>query len=622
MKGVELKLEEISDSREVMESKESPKIRWFILIFTLLIIVALVFSCVFEIDEYVTVNGEIKTEAVSGNITSLNSCKVEEIKVKEGQQVEKGDVLFYLNVDYAKEQKAIVKSSLDENNIKLDNLNTLLQSVQQNKNLFQDKENVYSYRYEQFEATLDLTTQELENSINSKELSEEENREKLAQLNEQIAENETLIAEYQNLIYCIDNDYAYSGNETVYALYLKYESDYAAVEANEESSWNNYTAAVENFNNQQNNITASEIQQAQITYETALSAVSALTNETSSQINNQLLLLQSQALNTEDEQLTNKIYAYTELLNAVKGGYSFSSEDVEIQQIYDSYKSQYDTLYSDYLDKLSTYNRLYDEYSLQNTNVSESDITNAGDAYNSAVIQKDAVKSNCIFNIQTNIDTLKTQLISLESQRTSVEYALKSKDNPEKYAETSKEKMINEEIVTINSEISNIKDNMESSEIQLTELDNTIKNGTLTATTSGTVSLLADLTIGDVVEAGKTLCIIVPYETSLEATLYIPESEISKIHTGQSIEYVFNAIPYTEFGKVNGTISEISADSANIEGADTKYYLAKANLTEISLTNSKNETRTIQTGQLCQAKIISGSKKVMIWLLEKINLRD
>lgn len=182
--------------------------------------------------------------------------------------------------------------------------------------------------------------------------------------------------------------------------------------------------------------------------------------------------------------------------------------------------------------------------------------------------------------------------------------------------------MINEEIVSVNNEIDTIKNAIDSTGSQLAEIEITIKNGVLTSAIDGTVALLADLTIGDIVEAGKSLCTIIPRKTSLKSVLYIPESDISKIQEGQNIEYVFDALPYTEFGKIEGKISEISADYITIESNGIKYYIAQANLTKLSLTNNKNETRTIQTGQACQSKIISGSKKVIIWLLEKINLRD
>ena len=66
MKGIVLDLKDITDSREVMESKESPKIRCFIYILLAVIISAVVFACFFEIVEYTKVAGEIKTLSASG----------------------------------------------------------------------------------------------------------------------------------------------------------------------------------------------------------------------------------------------------------------------------------------------------------------------------------------------------------------------------------------------------------------------------------------------------------------------------------------------------------------------------------------------------------------------------
>ena len=52
MKGIVIDLKDISDSREMMESEESPKIRWFIYILLTAVVVAVIFSYIFRIDEY------------------------------------------------------------------------------------------------------------------------------------------------------------------------------------------------------------------------------------------------------------------------------------------------------------------------------------------------------------------------------------------------------------------------------------------------------------------------------------------------------------------------------------------------------------------------------------------
>jgi multidrug efflux pump subunit AcrA (membrane-fusion protein) len=104
--------------------------------------------------------------------------------------------------------------------------------------------------------------------------------------------------------------------------------------------------------------------------------------------------------------------------------------------------------------------------------------------------------------------------------------------------------------------------------------------------------------------------------------LYIPENEVSKIKVGQETEYIFDAMPYNEYGKITGEIVSISADSVANESARTKFYIAQADLSALSPSNDKGDVREVKTGMIVEAKIISGSKKVIVWLLQKINLMD
>ena len=53
-----------------------------------------------------------------------------------------------------------------------------------------------------------------------------------------------------------------------------------------------------------------------------------------------------------------------------------------------------------------------------------------------------------------------------------------------------------------------------------------------------------------------------------------------------------------------------------------KYYIAQAYLSAFCLENGKGDKREIKNGMLTEAKVISGSEKVIHWLLRKINLTD
>ena len=58
------------------------------------------------------------------------------------------------------------------------------------------------------------------------------------------------------------------------------------------------------------------------------------------------------------------------------------------------------------------------------------------------------------------------------------------------------------------------------------------------------------------------------------------------------------------------------------ETSSTKFYIAQASLSANSLTNKEGNVREVRTGMLLEAKSISGSKRVITWLLEKLNFID
>lgn len=201
----------------------------------------------------------------------------------------------------------------------------------------------------------------------------------------------------------------------------------------------------------------------------------------------------------------------------------------------------------------------------------------------------------------------------------SLELSLKGIDDLDEYKKLTTEKMKNEAVIAQNSEIDSLNENITSAESQLIEIRETIKNSEIRASFDGTVTLVNELNPGDIIQAGNQLCSVIPFGSDLKVMLYIPENGISKIEVGQNTEYIFDAIPYNEYGKITGKITSISADSIVNESAGTKFYIAQADLSALSLKNSDGNIREIKNGMMVEAKTISGSKKAIVWFLEKIN---
>lgn len=254
--------------------------------------------------------------------------------------------------------------------------------------------------------------------------------------------------------------------------------------------------------------------------------------------------------------------------------------------------------------------------------VTETDIQNALTVYDNATMDVETLKKTFISQVQAAIQSLNTELKTLENNKESLELSLKNVDNLEEYEKLSSDKLKNEAIITINSEIDSINNNITSIESQLMEIEETIKNCEITATVDGTVTLINEANTGDILQASSSLCSIIPSDSELKVTLYIPESDIAKVEIGQKTEYIIDAIPYNEYGKLTGEILSISADSVASEASGTKFYIAQASLSANSLTNKEGDVREVRIGMLLEAKSISGSKRILTWLLEKVNFID
>lgn len=627
MKGIVLDIKDITDSREVMESKEPPKIRWFIYILLIVIAVAIVFACFFEIDEYTKVNGEIKTLDASSSVISSSNCKLKEICVSEGQTVKEGDVLFILDADYAKEQKEILESKLSGYQSDLANTELLKECIEKNENLFKNNEadSKYFYRYEQYKNEVLLSAQEIGKSQLNSNLTNEEKQNNLDIAKRSIADKKNDLTEYQLLLECVENDCEYTGNNNVVsASYAEYDTSYKKSALLRDQYQSTYETIEAQYNEQsvQEKITSPQVETAKQESDSAYSALISYQSSYLADIRSQIILIENQLISDSDNaEFQTALNDYNELKMAVEQGYDFNTNDINLQTSYNQYINGCTALNDEYNNKLAEYRNLYNRYIQQSgeTVITQSNVDEAKNAYESAKLDVENLKNTFVSQLQSKIEGLTDEIKTLENNQKSLELSLKGIDDLDEYKKLTTEKMKNEAVIALNSEIDSLNENITSAESQLIEIRETIKNSEIRASFDGTVTLVHELNPGDIIQAGNQLCSVIPFGSDLKVMLYIPENEISKIEVGQNTEYIFDAIPYNEYGKITGKITSISADSIVNESAGTKFYIAQADLSALSLKNSDGNIREIKNGMMVEAKTISGSKKAIIWLLEKIN---
>lgn len=625
MKGVVIDLKDITDSREVMESKESPGIRIFIYIVTAVVVLAVLFSCFFEIDEYSKVSGEIKTLSAAGAVVPCSSCKLSEIKVSEGQRVKKDDVLFTLDSDYALQQKKTLEDKLADYNSDLSNTKLLKQSVDEDKNLFKNDsaDSEFYYRYEQYKNGVLLSGKEIDNSQLSNSLSDQDKENSLETAKKSISQKQKKLNEYKNVIAGVESDADYSScDKEINSGISQYKTSYEKAVILRDSYKSAYDQIQQKYENRSDSkISSAQTEQARQKSDSAYSALTSYQTSFLSDVRSKIVLLENQLVSdSSNENARNTLNIYKDLKNALDNNLEFCTFDEDIQSDYNNYCSKCDELLAIYNQAQSEYNSMYEEFTGQDTaEVTQTDVDSARCSYESAELDVQNIKNTYLAQLQAAVSSLNDEINTLENNKKSIELSLAGSDDLKEYEKLSGDKLKNEAVVSLNSEIDSINDNILSVKAQISEVDETLKNSEIKAQFDGTVTLMGELSSGDIVEGGKSLCTLIPDTDQLKAMLYIPENEVSKIKKGQKTEYIFDSIPYNEYGKVTGEITSISADSISNQSTGGKYFIAQADISAVSLTNRNGETRDIKTGMMVQAKTISGSKKAIVWMLEKIN---
>lgn len=136
MKPIIKDIREITDSKEMYESKPHPFLAIFIYTVLALIIIAGIWAYYGEIDIVSKGTGVVRPNENLSSIRNKVSGEVEYTDLVEGKRVKKGDILFKINHDDLDLNLLKTQGELDELKTQKARLTKLKQSVEQGENLF------------------------------------------------------------------------------------------------------------------------------------------------------------------------------------------------------------------------------------------------------------------------------------------------------------------------------------------------------------------------------------------------------------------------------------------------------------------------------------------------------
>ncbi|MDD3174778.1 MAG: biotin/lipoyl-binding protein [Herbinix sp.] len=228
MKPILININEMSDSREVYESK--PNIFFTIFIYTILgmLLIALTWMYFGKIDVVVKSEGMLRPNNQVATVINTYSGTLQEVNVKEGSSVKEGDILYIVEhgdllteLDYYNEQ-------LTDTVRNLNLLSEYKQSIEDGINYFtqtQDEEEYY-IKYQGFELSYKLMDNDYTYRGKERELNLASVTEQLATLDTQLTNTKLL----KNAVNTNKNLFVDAGSEKeYYDLFVKYQSDYASI---------------------------------------------------------------------------------------------------------------------------------------------------------------------------------------------------------------------------------------------------------------------------------------------------------------------------------------------------------------------------------------------------------
>lgn len=138
----------------------------------------------------------------------------------------------------------------------------------------------------------------------------------------------------------------------------------------------------------------------------------------------------------------------------------------------------------------------------------------------------------------------------------------------------------------------------------------------LTAPVAGVVQQLAVTTIGGVVTPAQPLLVIVPRENVLEVEAMLPNKDIGFVNPGQIAEIKVETFPYTKYGTLHGTVTQVSSDAIQ----DEKLGLIYATRVRLGRDAIRVENRNVRLtpGMAVTVEVKTGTRRVIEYFLSPL----
>lgn len=625
MKSIVLDLKDISDSREMYQSKPHPFTWIFTYLLLTIIAAALIWSIFGKIEIVVKANGQVRSEAGISTVRNIYAGEIQEVNFKQGQAVKKGDVLFSINHDSLVVERDSLQQQLDAYNNELNNLIKYRDSIDSHTNEFDPAADaVYYQKVNKFLLDLDAALDDADIQKTKVQEEMQVNKDKLTCLNKEIVHIkeyiESLDSGKNKVSQEDDSGIRYSQRFEEYLinrndLNRQYDQQILQIKSNNyeslQLSLDNDKALLEAYTTLKNSIEAgkdlfsNDDQYAGLYYDylLKLSQLQSAIDQSESIYNAYLAL---KGLGVSDAEIT-----------SARGQMEKAQGDLESYKIgfISSINKNIQDLQVNIKDLESRLNGSLDQDTLLKLN--EDDRNNA---LSKLYLNERQTMYDTEENTQDNIDSLKLNISLSEVQLKSMD-TNNSEDSNSSYITV--ERLKAQELVAADDNIKTVSDNIKTLQQNIKKTDLDIQNAIVTANIDGVANVIKDIYPGDFLSSGEEILTIIPKNnTAYLMQVYVSNKDIGELKAGDSVKYNFAALPSKEYGEMMGTITNISEDALSSQSSGESYYIVEATVPETKLFSHDGKQGDIKVGMICEANIITKQESVIRFLLEKIDLLD
>ncbi|NLK99360.1 MAG: HlyD family efflux transporter periplasmic adaptor subunit [Clostridiales bacterium] len=620
MKPILMNINEMSDSREVYESKPNPIFAIFIYSFLGIIVVALIWSYFGRIDIVVKSEGILRPNSQVATILNTYGGTLDKVFINDGSLVNEGDILYIIEHDNLLTELDYYNEYLIDTDNTLAMLNKYKNSVEDGVNYFTEipaeeeyfiKAKSYLVNYKLAEKDINYTS--MERNIN------------LTSINEQIVNlNNDLncVKKLKASINLAKNQFTSSSDETnYYNKYLKYLSDYETLN----QKYANARAEINSSITEQGLVNSLEY------YNNALEGLNML--KFSIEQGKSFFDIET-SYSLQYEEYINKLADLTSSFEQAKENYdvnkaleglAVSKWDVQQSKLIMEESERAIETY-----KASFMNSLTASINEAEKNIEDIKLNKENTTSKEALLERNQIeritaldnfKLQYIVELDNTIKTLEDNITKLEANKQTLEILGEKTFMDDEGTEASLSQYKNNELATIINSINSYENKKKELEANIEKINFQIESAIVKATMSGTVNSNIELVEGNILQSGIEVMSIIPEDdSSYKVNIYVNNADIGKLKENMQVKFNVYALPNSEYGYLTGTIDNISKDLKVDNSSGSAYYLVEARLDNNKLRNSKGQEGNLKAGMACQAQMVTENKRILLYLLEKINL--